>query len=74
MTTCKQCGRPLTVYDIGFFKKMVCRGTADCACIACTAAHFQISEAEAWAIIRRYQRLGCTLFPPEGAAKTNEGE
>ena len=63
------CGNPLTVYDIGFYKKMVNRGAADCACIPCTAAHFRITEARAWEMIARFRRTGCTLFPPaEGSA------
>ena len=71
---CKTCGKPLSVYDVGFFKKMVCRGATDCACIPCTAAHFRISETEAWEIIRRYQRLGCTLFPPEDSVLNTADE
>ena len=60
---CVSCGKALTVYDIGYYKKMVNRGAAECACISCTAAHFGITEARAWEMIRRFQKTGCTLFP-----------
>ncbi|MBQ6021890.1 MAG: hypothetical protein IJR51_06715 [Clostridia bacterium] len=60
---CLSCGKALTVYDIGFYKKMVNRGAAECACISCTAAHFRITEARACEMIRRFQKTGCTLFP-----------
>ena len=61
---CIRCGKPLSEYDVGFYKKMVNRGAADCACISCTAAHFRISEDRAWEMIRRFRCTGCTLFPP----------
>jgi hypothetical protein len=60
---CVSCGKALTVYDIGFYKKMVNRGAAEYACISCTAAHFGITEDRAWEMIRRFQKTGCTLFP-----------
>ncbi len=63
---CITCGKPLSVYDIGFYKKMVNRGAESCACIPCTAAYFRMSEARAWEMIRRFRRMGCTLFPPPG--------
>lgn len=63
MTTCIKCGNALSVYDVGFFKKMVCRGATQFACIPCTAKHFRISETQAWEMIRRFQQQGCTLFP-----------
>ena len=62
---CISCGKALTIYDIGFYKKMVNRGAAECRCISCTAAHFGITEARAWEMIRRFQKTGCTLFPVE---------
>ena len=62
---CKQCKKPLTEFDEGFYKKMVNRGATDCACIACTAAYFRMTEARAWEMIDRFRRAGCTLFPPE---------
>ena len=64
---CLTCGKTLSVYDIGFYKKMVNRGATECACIPCTAAHFGITEARAWEMIRRFQKTGCTLFPAEPA-------
>ena len=64
---CSVCGRALTQYDIGFYKKLVNRGAEECSCIACTSKHFRISEAQAWEMIRRFQKTGCLLFPPEGS-------
>ena len=62
---CLTCGKDLTVYDIGFYKKLVNRGAEECCCLPCTAAHFRITEERAWEMIRRFQHTGCTLFPPE---------
>ena len=61
---CKQCDKPLSVYDVGFYRRLVNRGAQSCLCIPCTAAYFCISEERAWELIRRYQQAGCTLFPP----------
>lgn len=61
---CIRCGKPLSVYDVGFFKKLVNRGATECACISCTAKHFALTEDRAWEMIRRFQKNGCTLFPP----------
>lgn len=61
---CIHCGKPLSAYDIGFFKKLVNRGATECACIRCIAKHFELTEDRAWEMIRRFQKNGCTLFPP----------
>ena len=61
---CVSCGKELTVWDEGYFKKMVNRGATECCCIPCTAAHFGLTEEKAWEMIRRFQKTGCTLFPP----------
>ena len=67
---CITCGRELTVYDIGFYKKLVNRGAENYSCIPCTAAHFRLTEERAWEMIRRFQKTGCTLFPqPEAQAE-----
>ena len=66
---CKNCQRELTVYDVGFYKKLVNRGAEDFLCIACTAAHFRFSEEKAWEMIRRFQKQGCMLFPPPETEK-----
>ena len=60
---CKNCGKELTAWDEGYFKKMVNRGATECCCIPCTAAHFGLTEEKAWEMIRRFQKTGCTLFP-----------
>ncbi|MCH5198175.1 MAG: hypothetical protein J1E34_04630 [Oscillospiraceae bacterium] len=60
---CLKCEKALTVYDIGFYKKLVNRGAEDCMCILCTSEHFRITEETAWNMIRRFQKTGCTLFP-----------
>ena len=61
---CITCGKPLSSYDIGFYKKLAGRGATRYACIACTCAYFRITETQAWEMIRRLQQNGCTLFPP----------
>ena len=60
---CTACGKELTVWDEGFFRKLVNRGAGECCCITCTAAHFGLTEEKAWEMIRRFQKTGCTLFP-----------
>lgn len=65
MNRCRNCGRELTVYDVGYYKKMVNRGAeSDLLCIVCTASYFRISEEKAWEMIERFRAMGCTLFPP----------
>ena len=77
MTVCRSCGRALTDYDVGFYKKMVSRG-ADTGfqCIDCTAAYFGISTEKAWEMIGRFRRAGCTLFPllPENECRTEKSD
>ncbi|MBQ7637460.1 MAG: hypothetical protein IJS90_00990 [Clostridia bacterium] len=60
---CLGCKKTLTAYDIGFYKKLVNRGSEEYMCIACTSRHFRITEEAAWDMIRRFQKTGCTLFP-----------
>ncbi len=63
--TCRNCGRALTVYDEGFYKKMVNRGAErNMLCLDCTAAYFQMTSEKAREMVLRFQRMGCTLFPP----------
>lgn len=62
---CKTCGAALTLYDVGFYKKLVNRGAdRDFTCVRCTAAYFRFSEEKAREMIRRFQKQGCMLFPP----------
>ena len=60
---CEKCGKELSVYDVGFHKKMVNRGAQTHTCIKCTSEHFGITEEKAWEMIARFQKAGCTLFP-----------
>ena len=63
---CTACGKTLSAYDVGFYKKLVNRGAeGPYMCISCTAAYFSLSEEQAWEMIRRFQHMGCMLFPPE---------
>ena len=74
MMRCTNCGKALTVFDEGFFRKMVNRGATECCCIPCTAAHFGLTEEKAWKMIRRFQERGCTLFPePERPGQNGGG-
>lgn len=61
---CTQCGKALSVYDIGFYKRIVNRGATSFQCIDCTAAYYRMTPERAWEMIRRFQQTGCTLFPP----------
>ena len=61
---CTKCGKQLSDYDVGFYKRLVNRGANDCMCISCTAAYYRMTEERAWEKIRRFQQMGCTLFPP----------
>lgn len=61
---CTQCGKALSVYDIGFYKRIVNRGATSFQCIDCTAAYYRMTKERAWEMIRRFQQTGCTLFPP----------
>lgn len=73
MSRCVKCKRELTVYDIGFYKKMVSRAAEDgFLCIGCTAAYFNISTDKAWEMIRRFRKMGCTLFPHDPDADGDE--
>jgi len=60
---CIKCSKDLSVYDIGFYKKLVNRGAEEFMCIPCTAGHFRMTEETAWDMIRRFQKTGCSLFP-----------
>ncbi len=60
---CTQCGKTLSDYDVGFYRRIVNRGAQSCMCIPCTAAYYRMSEERAWEMIRRFQKAGCTLFP-----------
>ena len=63
--TCRQCGKELDVWDVGLYKKLVNRGAeSGFTCVSCTAAHFRFPAERAWEMIRRFQKQGCTLFPP----------
>ena len=70
---CQTCSKELTVWDEGFFKKMVNRGATQCSCIPCTAAHFGLTEDKAWEMIRRFQKTGCTLFPAPEKGPCGDG-
>ena len=71
---CTACGKELTVWDEGFFRKLVNRGAEECCCIPCTAAHFGLTEEQAREMIRRFQKTGCTLFPSPPADPENGNE
>ena len=62
--TCRRCGKTLDVYDEGFYKKMVSRAASPETCVACTAAYYGMSEEKARTMIKGFQKMGCTLFPP----------
>ena len=61
---CVSCGSELSDYDVGFYKKLVNRGSTEYACIPCTCGRFRISEEKAWEMIRNFRQTGCSLFPP----------
>lgn len=61
---CIKCGAELSVYDIGFHKKLINRGAAEYMCIDCLCGHFRMTREKAFEMIRRFQKTGCLLFPP----------
>ncbi len=65
MSSCIICGKELDGYDIGFYRKMVNRGAQEYACIECMCKKIEITENQAWEMIRRFQKSGCALFPVE---------
>ncbi len=70
--TCTACGKPLSVYDVGFYRRIVNRGAQSCMCISCTAAYYRMTQERAWQMIRHFQREGCTLFPPYDETEQTE--
>ena len=70
--TCTACGKPLSVFDVGFYRRIVNRGAQSCMCIPCTAAYYRMTEERAWQMIRHFQRTGCTLFPPSEDTEETE--
>jgi len=60
---CRNCGRSLSVDEIGLYKKMVNRGATSYLCITCLAEHFNCSEYDLRERIEYFRKMGCTLFP-----------
>lgn len=65
MNFCTECGKELSVYDVGLHKKIVNRGAVTFRCIECNAKHFGCSTDELWDKIALFRKQGCTLFPKE---------
>lgn len=61
---CPNCGKELDVYDVGCYRKLVHRGAKSCLCRDCLAVHLNCTRASIDAMIPRFQRQGCVLFPP----------
>lgn len=62
MDLCKNCGRVLEKDEIAIYKRMVNRGATDFLCVACLAAHFNVSEDMIKEKIDHFRKMGCTLF------------
>lgn len=59
---CRQCGRPLTGDEVAVSKKLINRGATSFLCVACLAAHFQVTPADIQERIAYFKSIGCTLF------------
>ena len=62
--TCNQCGREVSSDEIGLTRKLVNRASTEFLCFACLENHFRISHEEALALVERFRKMGCQLFPP----------
>ena len=62
---CARCGRPLSRDEIAVTKKLINRGASAWYCVACLAAHFEVSEAAIRERIAYFKETGCTLFTRE---------
>ena len=62
MDLCKNCGRVLEKDEIAIYKRMVNRGATDFLCVACLAAHFNVSEDMIKEKIDHFRKMVCTLF------------
>ncbi len=65
MHKCKECGRPLTITDVGATKKLINRGAEEFRCISCLARHFEVEEALIFQKIKEWHQQGCELFPED---------
>ena len=61
---CFLCGQHLDAYDIGCYKKLINRGAVRFLCRTCLASDLGWSREELDALIVRFQKQGCMLFPP----------
>ena len=63
MYKCMKCGRELTYDDIGLHKRLIDRTAAEFMCVGCLSEKFNIPETDLRAMIERFRKAGCTLFP-----------
>ena len=59
---CMSCGAPLSVDEIGLYKKMINRGAQKFLCIECLSKELSVSVDELRSRIEYFRRMGCTLF------------
>lgn len=62
MDKCVNCGKPLSVNEIGLHKRLINRGAEEYMCKACLAKHFNVSAEWLDEKIKMYIMQGCTLF------------
>ena len=60
---CKECGKPVSAYEIALTRKLVNRGTKTFLCKSCLAALYKTSEENLDKMAEYFKKLGCTLFP-----------
>ena len=63
MYKCMKCGRELEYDDIGLHKRLIDRTASEFLCVGCLSERFNLPESDLRAMIERFRRAGCTLFP-----------
>ena len=66
---CKQCGADLDGFDVGAYRKLVCKEAKAFLCRDCLAKELGWERRYLDEVIEEYRRRGCTLFP---ALKSDE--
>ena len=62
MSTCKNCGKTVSLDEIGLTKKLINRGASEFLCFECLEKEFHTTKDKLLELIERYKKSGCTLF------------
>ena len=63
MYYCTKCNKELEYEDIGLHKRLIDRTATEFMCVSCLAERFNLPESDLYAMIERFRKAGCTLFP-----------